>query len=275
MTLLVGLVSVLEDVSLARMAFNVTSVEGFEVLVEIAEELQIPCILQISERYLNDLGRSFVRDMVLPRLDRSTTRFVLHLDHAESLEGIVAGIKMGFTSVMYDGSRLDMATNIRNTRDVLRIARLASVSVEAEIGHVGGAEDGENGTLSVMTTPEEAETFVAEVSVDALAVAGGNAHGHYMRPPKLHLGRIREIHQRISVPLVLHGGTGIPMDDLLAAVQVGVKKINIGTELKHAWIVGAKEGMERSHELDVIRSSIKASIRRAILQFRPVMEGKM
>lgn len=269
--MLVDLKSVIQEAPLARMAFNITSTEGFQVLVEMGEQYHVPLILQISERYLKDLTPSFMRETVIPRLDRSANPFVLHLDHAGSLEAVVAGIRLGFTSVMFDGSTLSVEENIAYTRDVLRIARLAGVSVEAEIGHVGGAEDGAEDIASFLTTPEEARYFATEAPVDALAVAVGNAHGLYVKQPELQIERIQAIHDAIGIPLVLHGGTGIPVADMVKAARAGVKKINIGTELKQAWIAGAREATERYTELDQIRSVIKQHIREAVLGFREVM----
>lgn len=270
--MLVNLVAILKDAALARMAFNITSVEGFHVLVDIGETHQVPLILQISERYLKDLGSEFIRDTVIPRLERSPNPFVLHLDHAGSLEAVMAAIRLGVSSVMYDGSQLGLHENIALTKEVLHIARLAGVSVEAEIGHVGGAEDGEEDISSFLTSVQEAREFVSEAPVDALAVAVGNAHGLYTKPPQLQIGRIAAIHKAIDIPLVLHGGTGIPVSDLVQAARAGVKKINIGTELKQAWIEGAREAIGHYKELDQIRAVIKRHIHDAVMGFREVME---
>ena len=155
---------------------------------------------------------------------------------------------------------------------MVRIARIAGVSVEAEIGHVGGAEDGDEDVEALLTSVAEARMFVAEASVDALAVAVGNAHGLYTKMPKIQVDRVADIYREIQVPLVLHGGTGIPMEDLIRAAQAGVKKINIGTELKQAWIAGAREGVQQFKELDQIRASIKERIQNAVLGFREIMQ---
>ncbi len=269
--MLVTLSEVLNDAPLARMAFNLTSVEGFRVLVEVGEQYEVPLILQVSERYLKDLGPDWVRQLVVPRLEHSANRFVLHLDHAGSLEAIQQGIDWGFTSVMYDGSMLPLSENIRRTQEVLQYARAAHVSVEAEIGHVGGAEDGDEDDEALLTSVAEAEAFCAAVRVDALAVAVGNAHGLYKRPPRVQIDRIVAISRAVGVPLVLHGGTGIPVSDLVRAAQAGIKKINIGTELKQAWLQGARVGVQRYRELDQVRAVIQEHVREAVMQFAPVM----
>ena len=270
--MLTDLTNVFRDAPGARMAFNITSVEGFNVLVDFGESYQVPLILQISERYLKDLGPAFIKDLVIPRLDQSSNPFVLHLDHAGSLEAIVLGIRLGFTSVMYDGSTSELEHNIQKTQDVLRLARPAGISVEAEIGHVGGAEDGDEYVEALFTSVEVAEIFVEKAPVDALAVAVGNAHGLYTKEPKIQVDRIVALYRAIHTPLVLHGGTGIPVEDLLQAARAGVKKINIGTELKQAWIAGAIDGTQRFKELDQIRATIKEHIHNAISGFREIME---
>lgn len=267
--MLVDLVSVIDDTP--RMAFNITSIEGFRVLVEVGEKYQVPLILQISERYLKDLTPEFVKELVIPKLDRSTTPFVLHLDHAGTVEAVMDGIQLGFTSVMFDGSTRQMSENIRLTQEVLQISRLANVSVEAEIGHVGGAEDGDEDRDTYLTSVDEAREFMKKAPVDALAVAVGNAHGLYTKAPKLRIDRIAEIHKAIGKPLVLHGGTGIPLSDIIQAIHVGVKKINIGTELKQAWLAGARDGIGKHKELDQVRTTIREHIEQAVMGFREVM----
>ncbi|MCY0900257.1 MAG: class II fructose-bisphosphate aldolase [Firmicutes bacterium] len=270
--MLVNLAEMLSRVPLARMAFNVTSVEAFAVLVDIAERHQVPLILQISPRYLDDLGSDFVRKFVIPRLQSSPARFTLHLDHAPSPSAIAAVIDWGFTSVMYDGSLLPLDDNIRLTQEVLDLARPRGVSVEAEIGHVGGAEDGAEASRLQLTSVESARAFVSACPVDALAVAVGNAHGLYQAPPHLRIDRIRAIRDAVRVPLVLHGGTGIPLSDLLAAAQAGIKKINIGTDLKQAWLKGARRGVAQYQEVDQVRALMREEIYAAIMKYQVLLE---
>ncbi|MCY0879238.1 MAG: class II fructose-bisphosphate aldolase [Firmicutes bacterium] len=269
--MLVNLAEMLRDVPLARMAFNVTSVEAFSVLVDLAERHEVPLILQISPRYLDDLGADFVRQFVIPRLQSSAERFTLHFDHAPSPSAIAAVIDWGFTSVMFDGSLLPMDENIRLTQEVLDLARPRGISVEAEIGHVGGVEDGAEGYELQLTSVESARAFVAACPVDALAVAVGNAHGLYQAPPQLLIDRIRAISDAVGIPLVLHGGTGIPLSDLVAAAQAGMKKINIGTELKQAWLNGARRGAAQYQEVDQVRALMRDEIRAAVMKYQVLL----
>jgi fructose-bisphosphate aldolase class II len=269
--MLVNLEDLLADVPLARMAFNVTSVEGFEALVRVAERYRAPMIVQVSPRYLVDLGPDFVRRWAVPRLSESAVRFALHFDHAPSPAAIREVLDWGFTSVMYDGSLLPMEENMRRTQEVLSLTRPRRISVEAEIGHVGGTEDGPDVSEALLTAVTDAARFAAECPVDALAVAVGNAHGLYHAPPRLRIDRIQAIHEAIQIPLVLHGGTGIPMSDLVQAARAGVKKINIGTELKQAWLAGARDGAERFQEVDQVRALIRDRIEESVLRYREML----
>lgn len=263
--MLTDLVSVLGGERGARFAYNLTSVEGFHMLAAWGEDHARPMILQCSERYLNDLGEAFFRGVVVPRLDRSPVPFVLHLDHATSHPLILRALAIGFSSIMFDGSLRPMVENIRESDLASKLARLAGVSFEAEIGHVGGAEDGDEDEEGFITTVEEAVRFREAVDVDFLAVAVGNAHGLYRRPPKIRLDRIEAIHQATGLPLVLHGGTGIPPEDFAAAAERGVRKINIGTELKRAWLTGLREALEAgATEPDQARAKARAALGSAI-----------
>lgn len=263
--MLTDLVTVLGPETRARFAYNLTSVEGFRALVAWGEAHDRPMVLQCSERYLNDLGEAFFRHVVIPRLDRSPVPFVLHLDHATSHPLILRAVSIGFSSVMFDGSLRPLAENIRDSGIASQLARLAGVSFEAEIGHVGGAEDGDEDDDERMTTVEEAVRFRDAVDVDFLAVAVGNAHGLYRRPPHIRLDRVAAIHEATGLPLVLHGGTGIPREDLVDASRRGIRKINIGTELKRAWLGGMREAIAAGvTEPDQARSRAEAAVSAAV-----------
>ncbi len=259
--MLTGLSAVL-SADRPRFAYNLTSVEGFRAIVEWGEAHRMPMIMQCSERYLRDLGDTYFENVVVPRLARSEVPFVLHLDHATSLKAVQTGIQLGFSSVMFDGSGLPLKPNIQASSDALGLCRQARIaSFEAEIGHVGGAEDGDDEETRYLTRVEEAQQFIAEVPVDFLAVSVGNAHGQYRMPPKLRWDLLDALHHVIPVPLVLHGGTGILPADFRRATKLGVQKINLGTELKVAWARGLVLAMESGErEPDRIRSAAKRSI---------------
>jgi ketose-bisphosphate aldolase len=155
----------------------------------------------------------------------------LHLDHCESYETILGTIKAGFTSAMFDGSKLPYEENVRGTCEVVRAAHAMGIDVEAELGKVGiAANVGDFKNEDMYTTAEQAADFVAKTKVDSLAIAIGSAHGYYVETPHLSMTRLKEINKAIDTPLVLHGGTGIPEDQLRQAFKLGINKLNVGTE---------------------------------------------
>ena len=154
----------------------------------------------------------------------------LHLDHSYSLESLIKAMNAGFASVMIDGSAFNLTKNIEITRKVVDTAHRRNVFVEGEIGHVGAAGEADNTKEDFYTRPDAAELFCQKSGVDMLAVSIGNAHGEYRETPMLDIGRLQEIHAAVSVPLVLHGGSGIPDDQLLLAFRNGIRKFNLGTE---------------------------------------------
>ena len=193
-------------------AFNVVHLENAEALVSAAEVTGLPVVLQISEncvRYHGTLAPIALATKAVA--ERSSALCVLHLDHAEDEELVDEAVSLGFTSVMYDGSRLDDATNRRVTRAVVERCHAAGVSVEAELGEVGG-KDGVHAP-SARTDPEAAAAFVAETGVDALAVAVGSSHAMTSRTAELDLSLVGRLHRAVPVPLVLHGSSGVPDDD--------------------------------------------------------------
>jgi fructose-bisphosphate aldolase class II len=160
---------------------------------------------------------------------------VLHLDHAEDIGLVLRCMKNGYTSVMYDGSKLPVEENIANTQFVVRAARALGVSVEAEIGRIGRGEEGEEGS-QVLTEPEGALYFYEKTGVDALAIAAGTSHGMQKQEAELRFDIIEKISRMANVPLVLHGSSGVKNEDLLRVVKTGISKINFGTRLRTAFV---------------------------------------
>jgi len=215
-------------------AFNVIQLEHAEALVAAAEQTGLPIVLQISEnavRYHGSMAPIALATRTIA--DRATVPCVLHLDHAVSESLVDEAVSLGFTSVMYDGSRLGDEANRHATRAVVRRCRAAGVSVEAELGEIGG-KDGAHAP-GVRTDPAAAAQFVADCGVDALAVAVGSSHAMTSRTAELDMELIAAIHQRVPVPLVLHGASGVPDADLVAAVRAGMTKVNIATHLNNAF----------------------------------------
>jgi fructose-bisphosphate aldolase class II len=215
-------------------AFNVIQLEHAEALVAAAEQTGLPVVLQISEnavRYHGSLGPIALATRTIA--ERASVPCVLHLDHAVSEPLVDEAVALGFTSVMYDGSRLGDEANRTATRAVVQRCRAAGVSVEAELGEIGG-KDGVHAP-GVRTDPAAAAQFVADCGVDALAVAVGSSHAMTSRTAELDLELIAAIHERVPVPLVLHGASGVPDADLVAAVRAGMTKVNIATHLNNAF----------------------------------------
>jgi len=217
-------------------AFTVWDMESVQAVVGAAESLKLPVIAQVGPWEADFAGMELLADIVKHVALRASVPVALHLDHGESFERAMQALHCGFTSVMIDASSLPFEENVAITREVVKCAHAAGVSVEGEIGIVGGGiHSAESGGEFAMTDPEEAARFAAETGVDALAVAIGNAHGFYKAPPKLDFARLTRISEKVLIPLVLHGGTGIPDDAIHEAIKRGIAKINVCTEFVAAF----------------------------------------
>lgn len=218
-------------------AFNTNNLEITKAIVKAARELDSPLILATSEGAINYAGINNLKAMAEIAAQESGLPISLHLDHGTSLEIVMRCIRHGWSSVMYDGSKLPFEENVANTRQVVELAHLVGVSVEGELGRLVGVEDNISVTEreAAMTDPDQAQEFVKRTGVDALAVAIGNAHGFYKGEPQLDFVRLEQIRARVEVPLVLHGASGIPDEGIRRAVKIGVDKINIDTEVRAAF----------------------------------------
>lgn len=223
-------------------AFTFWNLESLHAIVETAERLRSPVILQAGGIELDFTGRALLTRLGLEAIEAASVPAVLNLDHGGSHELCVAAVDLGFHSVMLDVSELPFDENIAATRRVVDYAHERGVQVEGELGRIGGAEAGTSveEAEAFQTDPDEAVEFVERTGVDSLAVAIGNAHGFYKGRPKVNLDRLEQIREKVSVPLVLHGGSGIPEDLLHGAIDRGISKINIYTELCTAFLEGFK-----------------------------------
>lgn len=234
-------------------AFNAHNLEMIPAILEAARQEEAPVILQASAGTLKFSGADNIGVLVRSIASRLDVPVVLHLDHGEDFKQVITAIRAGFSSVMIDGSKHPLPENIALTRKVVEAAHWVGVSVEAELGRVGGTED----DLTVdekeagFTDPAEAEVFVRESGVDALAVAIGTAHGVYKGEPKLDFARLEEIDSRVQVPIVLHGASGVPDSAIRQAVSLGARKVNIATELKLPWVGAIRQVLaEKPEESD-------------------------
>lgn len=210
-------------------AFSVGNMEMVKGAIKAAEELNTPIILQIAEVRLGHSPLALMGPMMVQAAKEAKVDAAVHLDHGLTLETVKKALELGFTSVMFDSSAYPFEENIKRTRQVVNLAQRYGATVEAELGLVGGSEDGSCDHGIRCTDPEDVKVFCQRTGIDALAVAIGNAHGNYPAAPKLAFDVLEKIHENTSVPLVLHGGSGITDEDFQKAISLGIVKVNIAT----------------------------------------------
>ncbi len=240
--------------------FNINNLEWTRFILEECENLKTPVIIGVSEgagRYMG--GFKTVADMVKNLISylNITVPVALHLDHGSSYESCVDAIDSGFTSVMIDASKHSIEENIKITKQVVDYAHAKNVTVEAEVGAVGGEEDGVANELAYAKV-EDAVKLVQETGIDFLAPALGSVHGIYKGEPKLDFERMVKIHELVKLPLVLHGGSGIPDELIKKAISCGICKININTELQIAWSEGVRKFLNEDNKVYDPRKIIKS-----------------
>ena len=227
---------------------NINDLEWTKYILEKCNELQVPVILGVSEgaaKYMG--GYNAVSGMVKGLIKdlNITIPVCLHVDHGSTKDACIKAIDAGFTSVMIDASRHDLEENIKITKEVVDYAHERGVSVEAEVGHIGGAEDNIVSTISNATL-EDCLTLYNNTGIDSIAPALGSVHGFYKGEPNLDFETMKEISDNLPIPLVLHGGTGIPDDKIKKAISCGICKININTELQSVWSKAVREYLEEN-----------------------------
>lgn len=249
-------------------AFNCLSVENVMGAVAAAEELHSPIILQLAEVQFPEAPMELMAPVFLRAARDAKVPVAVHLDHGRSIETCIRAVREGFTSVMFDGAELPLEENAEQTRLVVRLAHAAGVDVEAELGRVGDTGFGGEGTAAaaadVFTDVEESARFIARTGTDALAIAIGNLHGRYTATPRLNIARLREIHARNAVPLVLHGGSGTSEEDFKACIRNGICKINVATAIQIAAAEAVAEYLARGSSpgyIGIKRRIIEASQR--------------
>lgn len=240
--------------------FNINNLEWTRFILEECENLKTPVIIGVSEgagRYMG--GFKTVADMVKNLISylNITVPVALHLDHGSSYESCVDAIDSGFTSVMIDASKHNIEENIKITKQVVDYAHAKNVTVEAEVGAIGGEEDGVANELAYAKV-EDAVKLVQETGIDFLAPALGSVHGIYKGEPKLDFERMVKIHELVKLPLVLHGGSGIPDELIKKAISCGICKININTELQIAWSEGVRKFLNEDNKVYDPRKIIKS-----------------
>ena len=225
------------DLNMAVGAFNTHNLEMLPAIIKAAVKEKTPVIVQTSCGTANYIGHKNLVSICKSMADEYGAEVVLHLDHAKDYDEIRKAIDAGYSSVMFDGSSLPLKENILGTKRVVAYAKKYGVSVEAELGTVGGTEDG----IAVAqdeeryTNPADAVEFVKQTGIDALAVAIGTNHGQYKSKTNINFERLKEIKDVVDIPLVIHGGTGVKEEDVKKVIDLGIRKFNVGTELLVGW----------------------------------------
>ena len=253
-------------------AFNIDNLESAMAVSEVMHEMRLPVIVQMIPRTLNYGGIAMYPAMMRELMADCPVDYALHLDHGNSLALAQKCIASGFSSVMFDGSAMSFEDNIKFTKEVTDYALPMDVSVEGELGTIGGKEEGDTDLEATYTKVSEAEEFVRRTNVSTLAIGVGTAHGVYKGEPKINVQRIKEIHEAIETPLVLHGASGLSDEVIRDCIAAGISKINFATELRQAYTNGIKAEFEKDPEVfdpkiymrgaidsikDVIRAKIK------------------
>lgn len=228
-------------------AFNVENMEMVQAVVAAAEELRSPVIMQTTPSTVKYANLNYFYENVKVAAQESSVPVVIHLDHGNSFELAMQAYRTGYTSIMIDGSHEGFEDNIALTSAVVKACHPGEVPIEAELGKVGGKEDDlDGGEGDPYTNPQEAAEFVERTGIDSLAVAIGTAHGVYKGVPKLDFSRLSEIRKAVSIPLVLHGTSGVPDEDVAECIKRGICKVNYATDLRIAFTKGINQVLKEN-----------------------------
>jgi tagatose 1,6-diphosphate aldolase GatY/KbaY len=233
----------------AILATNFYNIETLLGTVRAATSLNKPLILQLTKSSIDYMGLNVAVKLARTVIQDYNLEAWIHLDHAESFELIKRCLEAGFDSVMIDASNFPLSENIKRTVEVINYAKSFGAAVEAELGYV--AKLGQDSGISAYTDPDEAKLFVEETGVDFLAVAIGTSHGFYKAVPLIDLNRLFRIASKVSVPLVLHGSSGVPEDTVKNTISLGIAKINLATEIKNIFMLQLKNDLANSDEIDL------------------------
>ena len=253
-------------------AFNIHNLETIQAVVEGAVELNSPVIIATTPGTLRHAGIENIAAIVKSLAEINNIPIALHMDHCPSYDTIVSCIRNGYTSVMIDGAHHDYDANVALVKSVVQMAHAVGVQVEGEIGKIGGVEDDlfVNDTDAAFTIPEEAKRFAKDTGIDTIAVAIGTAHGMYKGEPKLDFERIQTIGGLVEIPLVLHGASGVPDASVRRAIDLGMAKVNIATELKNPMAAAIRASLSNPDENDprnymgAARDAVKEVVKRKI-----------
>jgi fructose-bisphosphate aldolase class II len=258
-------------------AFNANNMEMVQAIVEAAQEERAPVILQVSQGAIRYAGLDFAAGLVKIAAALVDVPVVLHLDHGTDFDQNVRCLHAGFTSLMFDGSKLPYEENVAISKRVCEIAHIAGIPVEVELGRVLQSTDGvtPEEVEAAMTDPDQAKEFIERTGADSLAPAVGSIHAMKARQATLDISRIEAIRQKAGVPLVLHGSSGVKHESVVEAIEHGVCKVNVATYLNQAFVRGMREGFERHPDevdprkyLAISRENVKEAVREKIRLFK-------
>ena len=241
-------------------AFGFVNLEGAKAIIKGAEELNSPVILQTTQGGIDYAGQAQLAAIAISLAKESKVPVALHLDHGRDYDYHVRALELGYTSLMIDGSTLPLKENIVVTLKVLSLRKDKDIMIEAELGMIGGKEDDINEKGSEYTTVEEAVEFINATHPDSLAIALGTAHGFYTKEPKVNYDVIKNIREATNTPIVLHGGTGVPLEQITLAVKAGVSKANFDSELKQELINGIMDYMKDNPKAYDVRKIFQVGI---------------
>ena len=249
--MLVNLQTILTDADkggYAVPAFNVYNMETVMGVIKAAEEMRSPVIMQFYSRLATTGFADYLAPIVLKAAEMASVPVCMHLDHGAGYAPAAIALKNGASGIMVDFSALSFDENVEKTARAVEILSAMNIGVEGELGHIGAAKDG---VPTDYTTVEEAKEYVEKTGVAALAVAVGTAHGRYKQAPKLAIDRIKEIKDAVGTPLVLHGGSGVPDDQIKLAIEAGIRKINFGTDICYSFLDGVFEVDRSIYAIDL------------------------
>ena len=252
-------------------AFNVYNMETVMGVLKAAEEARSPVIMQIYSRLVTNGNSDYVCPLVLEAAKRATVPVALHLDHGSGFEAVTISLRNGCTGIMIDYSTLNLEENIAGTKKIVDMCNLVGVQVEGELGHIGKAIDGPSNQF---TEVKDAVKYVKETGVKALAVQVGTAHGRYKQAPVLAIDRIKEIKEATGIPLVLHGGSGVPDDQIRAAVKAGIRKMNFSTDLCYTFIESVQRQDKDKVGIDLIMKEPIEEVKKFCLSKIEVLGSK-
>lgn len=251
------ILEIAEKKGFAIPAFNVYNMETVMGIIRAAEETNAPVIIQSYSRLFASEEAFYVAPMVLAAAKKAKVPVCFHLDHGAGKLEMTRALRYGCTGVMVDASMLPLEENIAETKAAVEQCGFVGVPVEGELGHIGSTSDA---SMSEYTSVEEAKKFVAETGVSALAIMVGTAHGHYKQAPVLDIERISAIHAATPAHLVLHGGSGVPDDQLVAAINAGIRKINFGTDVCFSFLDKVFETSRDVYAIDLFMKDAIANV---------------